>query len=55
MEKICAQCGQAVSVAYRIRRDASRVWVFVCYPCLDIVKPNNPHYTYGGTWKASRH
>ena len=53
--KTCAVCKAETNVAYRVRTDATRVWVFVCYACLDRVKPGNPHYVYGGTWKGSRH
>lgn len=53
--KPCAKCGQPTEVAYRVRLDATRAWVFVCPACLLGVKVGNPHYTYGGTWKGSRH
>jgi hypothetical protein len=42
-------------VAYRVRHDAGRRWEFVCPGCLMAVKAGNPHYSYGGTWKGSRH
>jgi hypothetical protein len=53
--KTCSVCKVETSVAYRVRIDATRTWVFICYACLDTVKPGNPHYVYGGTWKGSRH
>jgi len=36
---------------YRIQYKLPKKWVFVCEECLLKVKPNNDHYTYGGTWK----
>ena len=53
--KPCFKCGQPTAVAYRVRYDASRKWEFVCPGCLMGVKAGNPLYTYGGTWKGSRH
>jgi hypothetical protein len=53
--KVCAVCRAETDVAYRVRMNATRLWVFICYACLDRVKPGNPHYVYGGTWKSSRH
>jgi hypothetical protein len=36
---------------YRVQFDSSNKWVFICKVCLEKLKPNNPHYKYGGTWK----
>ena len=36
---------------YRVQYDSSNKWVFICKVCLEKLKPNNPHYRYGGTWK----
>ena len=53
--KPCHRCGVATDVAYRVRYDESRAWVFVCGKCVTPLKRDNPFYTYGGTWKGSRH
>jgi len=53
--KACFRCAQPTKVAYRVRHDASRRWEFVCPDCLEAVRSGNPLYTYGGTWKSSRH
>lgn len=53
--KDCLQCGRPTEVAYRIRWDQTRRWGFVCPDCIHPLKDGNPHYTYGGTWKGSRH
>ncbi|MBF2003129.1 MAG: hypothetical protein IGS38_20695 [Synechococcales cyanobacterium M58_A2018_015] len=52
--KTCVQCQQVASVLYRVRYDESEQWRFVCPVCLPAVKIDNPHYTYGGTWKAKK-
>ncbi|NJL41546.1 MAG: hypothetical protein HC827_15685 [Cyanobacteria bacterium RM1_2_2] len=52
--KLCAGCQQAAPVLFRVQYDASQAWIFVCPACLPTVKENNPHYAYGGTWKASK-
>lgn len=53
-EKPCDRCGTAAPVLYRIQVDASNTWYFVCDRCWDELRPNNPHYVYGGTWKARK-
>lgn len=49
--KYCDICEQEFSTMYRILYKQSKNWVFVCENCLLKVKPDNPFYTYGGTWK----
>ena len=53
--KPCFKCAEPTVVAYRVRHDATKAWAFVCPACLMGVKAGNPHYTYGGTWKGTRH
>ena len=52
--KACERCGKNEDTLYRIRLDESRIWLFVCLSCLENVKPGNPHYQYGGTWKSKK-
>jgi hypothetical protein len=52
--KACQRCGKNDDTLYRIRLDESRLWVFVCLDCLELVKPGNRHYQYGGTWKSKK-
>jgi hypothetical protein len=52
--KACQRCGKVDDTLYRIRHDESRMWVFICLECLELVKPGNPHYQYGGTWKSKK-
>ncbi|MEM6515059.1 MAG: hypothetical protein AAF688_02670 [Bacteroidota bacterium] len=49
--KNCAICNQSFDTIYRIQYKPGKTWEFVCESCLLGVKPNNPHYRYGGTWK----
>jgi len=49
--KYCAICKKDFDTMYRIQYNASKTWVFACKECLLKVKPDNPHYRYGGTWK----
>ena len=53
--KACHRCAAATEVAYRVRYDESGAWVFVCPKCVMPLKRDNPLYSYGGTWKGSRH
>jgi len=53
--KPCFRCAKPAEVAYRVRLDATKAWVFICGRCVVPAKTNNPHYAYGGTWKGSRH
>lgn len=52
--KSCARCQKTSDVLYRVRIDESQEWIFVCPVCLEEVKPNNPRYQYGGTWKSKK-
>lgn len=49
--KYCKICQEDFSTMYRIQYKQPKEWVFVCESCLLSVKTDNPHYTYGGTWK----
>ncbi|MDB9526043.1 hypothetical protein PN498_08600 [Oscillatoria sp. CS-180] len=53
-EKACDRCQTTTSVLYRVQSDESGTWQFVCDRCLPALKNDNPHYTYGGTWKARK-
>jgi hypothetical protein len=52
--KRCSRCSQARDVLFRVRLDEAGDWTFVCTACLSEVKPDNPHYQYGGTWKSRK-
>jgi hypothetical protein len=52
--KACDRCQKIQEVLYRVRIDETRHWTFVCPACLEYVKPGNPHYQYGGTWKSKK-
>jgi hypothetical protein len=53
--KRCFNCGQPEDTLFRIQHDASGSWAFVCGGCLwHFKRPDNPHYTYGGTWKSRK-
>ena len=49
--KNCEVCDKEFSTMYRVQYKHPKKWVFVCESCLLKVKPNNPNYRYGGTWK----
>ena len=49
--KYCAICNIDYDVMFRVQYKHPKEWVFVCQECLNKVKPNNPNYRYGGTWK----
>ncbi|MGA0896090.1 MAG: hypothetical protein ACO39G_03945 [Flavobacteriaceae bacterium] len=51
-KKKCARCQLEFPVMFRVQYKRPPLWVFVCKSCLLEVKPNNPDYRYGGTWKA---
>ncbi|MEM9004419.1 MAG: hypothetical protein AAGE59_12955 [Cyanobacteria bacterium P01_F01_bin.86] len=53
-EKTCDRCSAPASTLYRVRLDASGQWQFVCDRCWPTVRKDNPHYAYGGTWKARK-
>ncbi len=53
--KRCFNCDQPKDTLYRIQHDASGDWAFVCGDCLwQFKRVDNPHYTYGGTWKSRK-
>lgn len=49
--KYCHRCKIDFEVLFRVQYEEKREWVFICTSCLNEVKPENPHYRYGGTWK----
>lgn len=53
-EKRCDRCQTPASVLYRVQIDASGTWQLVCDDCWPSVRQANPHYVYGGTWKARK-
>ena len=52
--KACDCCCKTADTLYRVRIDESRRWGFVCPACLERLKPGNPFYQYGGTWKSKK-
>jgi len=52
--KDCDRCGTTADTLFRIQHDASGEWIFACKPCQVEAKADNPHYTYGGTWKSTK-
>ncbi|AFZ30958.1 hypothetical protein Glo7428_2451 [Gloeocapsa sp. PCC 7428] len=52
--KLCNRCKQPAPVLYRIQFDESGTWIFVCPEYWLPLSQNNPHYAYGGTWKARK-
>ncbi|MBD1912069.1 MULTISPECIES: hypothetical protein [unclassified Leptolyngbya] len=53
-EKVCDRCQNSAPVLYRAQIDDTERWVFICDACYSDVSQNNPHYIYGGTWKAQK-
>ena len=53
-QKPCMICQGSKPVLYRVKYDQSQQWGFVCRDCWPGVSQNNPHYVYGGTWKAKK-
>ncbi|MEO1145095.1 MAG: hypothetical protein AAFY26_05805 [Cyanobacteria bacterium J06638_22] len=53
-QKRCDRCHQSAPVLYRAQIDASGTWRFICDACYPLVSQQNPHYNYGGTWKAKK-
>ncbi|NJK60628.1 MAG: hypothetical protein HC918_10840 [Oscillatoriales cyanobacterium SM2_1_8] len=54
MAKPCQHCHQLCTLRYRIQTAAGGPWQLVCPDCWQILQRDNPHYRYGGTWKARR-
>ncbi|WP_222436180.1 hypothetical protein [Rubripirellula reticaptiva] len=52
--KPCSKCIERNDVLYRVRIEEDGDWIFVCPACLEMVKPANPHFQYGGTWKSKK-
>ena len=50
--KVCARCDAEESVMFRVQHQPGKTWVFLCKPCVEAVKVDNPFYRYGGTWKG---
>lgn len=50
--KECARCNAEESVMFRVQHQPGKTWVFLCKPCVEAVKVDNPLYRYGGTWKG---
>lgn len=53
-QKLCDRCQRLAPVLYRAQIDTSREWQFICDACYPEVSQHNPHYIYGGTWKAKK-
>ncbi|MEL6250066.1 MAG: hypothetical protein AAFY78_19865 [Cyanobacteria bacterium J06648_16] len=53
-QKRCDRCNQLDALLYRVQLDATGQWQFVCDGCWPQVREANPHYLYGGTWKATK-
>jgi hypothetical protein len=51
--KACDRCQAIADIMYRIQVDKSAGWQFVCDDCWGLIS-NQPHYIYGGTWKARK-
>ena len=52
--KFCALCKTEATTMYRVQLTKGKIWIFVCTDCCNKVKLQ-PGYSYGGTWKGSRH
>ena len=50
--KPCDYCSSITDIRYRIQYDAGDLWHLVCPNCWEKLHKDNPHYRYGGTWKA---
>jgi hypothetical protein len=48
----CELCQVLSLVRYRIQVDRTDQWVLACPHCQKQQSDTNPHYRYGGTWKA---
>jgi len=52
--KPCDRCSELAEIRYRIQDRQDGDWILVCPKCWETVSHDNPHYRYGGTWKAKR-
>lgn len=52
--KHCYTCKTETPVAYRVRLRDQKQWVFICKDCCTLERQKQG-YTYGGTWKGTRH
>ncbi len=52
--KACSRCNREHDTLFRVRIAQNGKWIFVCKGCIEIVKPNNADYQYGGTWKSKK-
>lgn len=52
--KPCDLCHTPALVRYRIQCSPAADWVLACPVCQTTHSQHNPHYRYGGTWKARR-
>ena len=52
--KSCDRCNNLADIRYRIQYQEEANWVMVCRDCWNQVSQDNPHYRYGGTWKAKK-
>ncbi|MEM1033049.1 MAG: hypothetical protein AAGN82_22065 [Myxococcota bacterium] len=53
-EKPCDACGATGPVLYRVSVAVQQPeWVFMCPTCQRRAE-TQPHYRYGGTWKARK-
>lgn len=50
-KKYCHNCELEFDVLYRVQLDQKKIWVFICENCVNVLKPLNKFYKYGGTWK----
>ena len=49
----CERCGALVDKLTRARLAADARWM-ICDGCWLALAPDNPHYTYGGVWRAAK-
>lgn len=53
-DRPCDLCEERVSKLTRVQLDATRSWRLICDECWQERAPDNPHYTYGGVWRAKK-
>jgi len=52
--KACCHCEREHDTLFRVRVVKNGDWIFICKTCIELVKPGNPAYQYGGTWKSKK-